>query len=390
VIPGINPLVLWAFLVVAFSMPIEYPTPLPTQIHTVAACVFLLTALLQPSLCFRRPPAAVWWVSAYLWIYFVVTLFSAHPTGSSKPFLHFLVGGLLLWTSSNLLRDPRIGRAALASFVLGSATLAGFELAGIGLSTFDPDDRARHTVFGQDPNFVGGHMALALVALLGFVAASRRAWPIPFAVGVGALLAHSLLTAASRGAFAGTVAGLLGFAAAGPTPRSVLRHLSVAVLVASGLVWAGSGFESARRRVETAVVTGQMSGRERIYHEAWQMIVERPVLGWGPMDARYELRLRTASREIEQVRKSPLERDAHNLVLEALMTAGLVGTIPFLTAIGLCVLAAWRGRAGPYGATPFALIAAIVVLGMSSTWSMSKEAWLFFGYGLAATGEATR
>jgi O-antigen ligase len=203
-------------------------------------------------------------------------------------------------------------------------------------------------------------------------------------IAVCALLANSLLTAGSRGALAGTSAGLAAFAAAASTPRAAVKHVSVALLVAGALLWAGAGFESTRRRVEAALATGHMSGRDRIYAEAWQMVVEKPVLGWGPGAARYELRLRTAAREIEQVRSSPLERDAHNLVLETLIASGIVGGIPFLIAIGLCVCAAWKGRAGPYGAAPFALTAAVLVLGMSSNWTVSKEAWLFFGYGLAS------
>jgi O-antigen ligase len=323
-------------------------------------------------------------------VYLALTLFSAHPAGSFRLFGNFFIAALVLWAGLNLMRDPRIARAAIVSFVLGCASLALCELAGIGVTMVDPTD-PRHRVFGQDPNFVAGHMGLAIICSVAILASARRprVAAVP-AIAGAALLGHSLLGAASRGAFAGTAVGFFAFAVAGWRPHAARRHVSLALLAVAALVWAGSTVESARTRVEAALTTGNLSGRERIYPEAWRMVVERPLVGWGPTDARYELRLRTAAGEPEAVRRSPLERDAHNLVLEALMTTGLAGTLPLLGCIALSVHAAWRGRAGPYGAAPFALIAGVLALGMSSTWSMSKEAWLFFGYGLASGDHGLR
>ena len=80
----INPVVRWAFYVFAFSIPIEYPTPLPFQIHTATAAVLLMTALvLEPSL-FRRPSAAVYWIGAYLWVYTALVLVSEHASEAAR------------------------------------------------------------------------------------------------------------------------------------------------------------------------------------------------------------------------------------------------------------------------------------------------------------------
>lgn len=385
----INPVARWAFYLFVFSIPIEYPTPLPFQVHTATAAMFLVTALvLEPSL-FRRPSAAVYWIGGYLWVYTVLVLVSDHASEGGRLLVLSAIVAIVLWVSSNLMQDIEVARRALISFVLGCLSLAALELAGVGLSTIDPGDMARQTVFGQDPNFIGGHMALALVAVLALLSSRRHVAAGAIASGAaGVLLANSLLSAGSRGAFAALAVGLLAYSAAGTTPRIIARHVGVALIVATALVWTGARIESTRNRVGRFLETGNMAGRERIYPEAWQMVLEKPVLGWGPVDARYELRLRTAGWEAE--RFSPTQqRDAHNLVLEALIGLGLAGTAPFLTAIGLCVFAAWQARAGPHGAAAFALIATVLVLSMSANWSMSKEAGLFFGYGLAARKAGT-
>jgi O-antigen ligase len=375
----------WAFYLFAFSMPIEYPTPLPTQIHTVTAVVFLMAASLQPSVCLRRPRAAVWWLAAYLWVYLALSVFSEHPTESLKLLTHSVLAALLLWVSSNLMRDESAARGALIGFSIGCIVLAVFELSGVGLSAIDPRDIARVTVFGQDPNFTGGNMALALVAIVALLSAAAPARSGIVVGGVvGALLVNSLLTAGSRGALLSVATGLLAFAIGGSTPRTVMKHVAIALLVAGALVWAVFRFEPTRQRVVATFATGNLAGRERIYPEAWRMIVEKPVLGWGPVDARYELRLRMARWEPRQVRISPLQRDAHNLVLETLMASGIVGGIPFLICVGVCASAAWHGRAGPHGAASFALVATVLVLSMSTNWSMSKQLWLVLGYGLAS------
>ena len=380
-----NPVVRWAFYVFAFSVPIEYPTPLPMQIHTATAALLLVTALvLEPSL-FRRPSAAVYWIGAYVWIYTVLMLLSAHVPETLKLLLVTVIITLVLWVSSNVLQELRAAKGALVSVVLGCITLAVAQLVGVGLTVVDAGDTARQTVFGQDANFIGGNMALGLIALVALSSSAKHAaLAAPAAIGAAALLGNSLLVAASRGAFAAIAVGLLAYAAAAATPRAALRHLIIAVLVASALLWTGARTESVRTRVERSFISGNMAGREHIYPEAWRMFLEKPVLGWGPVDARYELRLRTAGWEVEKARPSQLERDAHNLILEALMGLGLAGTIPFLVGIALCVFAAWQARAGPHGAAPFALVSTLVVLSLSANWSMSKEAGLLLGYGLAA------
>jgi O-antigen ligase len=380
----INPVVRWAFYVFAFSVPIEYPTGLPMQIPTVTAAVFLLTAMLQPALCFRRPPAAVWWLGVYLWVFLALAIFSEHAADSLKLFVHFLLAALLLWVGSNLMRDRGVARNAIASFILGCTAIATLDLLGVGTTFEDPGLTVRRTVFDQDANFLGGRMALAIVATLAMFGSLHTPRGARAAAAAAAgLLTPALIAAGSRGALLGAAAGLMALAVGARGHRARLVNVAIVLAAGGALAWAGYNSAPLRKRVEKTLAQGNMAGRERIYPEAWQMFLEKPLLGWGPVDARYGLRLRTAAYEVDLPR-SRQERDAHNLLLEQLIACGLLGTIPFLMSIAICVGAAWHARAGPDGTLPLALIATVIALSMSANWGASSDAWLFFAYGLAA------
>src|SRR2546426_8421459 len=54
--------------------------------------------------------------------------------------------------------------------------------------------------------------------------------------------------------------------------------------------------DSVRRRFTEAVEGGALAGRERIYPSLLQMSRERPLIGWGPVNNKYELGLRLNER----------------------------------------------------------------------------------------------
>src|SRR2546430_4868572 len=53
------------------------------------------------------------------------------------------------------------------------------------------------------------------------------------------------------------------------------------------------------------------------------MAAERPLVGWGPVNNKYELGIRLDERIHRR-------RDAHNLLLEVLTATGAFGAVPFL------------------------------------------------------------
>ena len=72
------------------------------------------------------------------------------------------------------------------------------------------------------------------------------------------------------------------------------------------------------------------------------------------------------------------------MILEVLSATGVLGTIPFVIAVGLSALAAWRARRRLHGILPAALVAVVLVANMSGNRIVNKVFWLVFAYSVAA------
>ena len=105
------------------------------------------------------------------------------------------------------------------------------------------------------------------------------------------------------------------------------------------------------------------------------MISEKPLLGWRPVVLIYELGPRSLGRKW---------MDPHNLFLYLLMEVGLLGTMPFLIGLGLCMRAAWTARVSSLGLFPLVWLVTMLVNGMLGTPLANKTLWLVFMVSLAA------
>src|SRR5687768_11706105 len=114
-----------------------------------------------------------------------------------------------------------------------------------------------------------------------------------------------------------------------------------------------------------------------IFPLAAAMAMEKPLFGWGGIRNQFEL----GSRLPENDRA---RRDTHNLGLELMTSTGLVGTIPFLIGLSLCVLAAWRARRGPQGVLPMAMIALVLVGNLSGNFLVFKLYWVMLAFAVAS------
>src|SRR6266851_8355382 len=133
-----------------------------------------------------------------------------------------------------------------------------------------------------------------------------------------------------------------------------VRNGVVTVLVIGLLAYSAFTATVMRNRLEATAETGTLAGREQLWPSLVDMFLEKPLVGWGPVNNQYEVATRTTDMAREH-------RDAHNLWLELLTAEGLAGAVPFLIGLGICIVAAWRGRSSPYGIVPFALIALFLV-----------------------------
>ncbi len=375
----------WAFYILIFSLPFEMPKlGLPLEVTTFTCSFFLLTTLLQPGACFRRPPKAFWWFVIYLYIYTFVSLWYITEHQFEVVKLLFLLIQLILlcWAGCNLLRDDRTAQMTLLILVAGCTVLSLFQLLGIASSAVEiGSDVERFTVLGQNPNNIARMFSMGLLALVGLTYGKSKsalrpgfiAWPL------FGLMLVALVNTGSRGGFLALAVGLLTVMSGGKTLWHRFRNLLVAVLAIGFCIWVSYESETMRVRFEKSIDEGSMAKREMIFPAAWQLFLESPLIGWGPVNNTWKL----GSRVGEPDHPS---RDTHNLGLELLTATGILGAIPFLIGICFCVRSAWKARSGTQGVLPFAMIAAILISNMGANMLHSKLQWFVFSYALASGG----
>src|SRR3954471_12145385 len=91
----VNPVVRWGFYGFVLSIPFEYPDrTIPVEVHTITGAVFLIVAVLQPGICFRRPPAVFWLFLVYVFIWTILGLLTGvkYPSEFVTMFLIYLEG----------------------------------------------------------------------------------------------------------------------------------------------------------------------------------------------------------------------------------------------------------------------------------------------------------
>lgn len=373
---AVNPVVRAAFYLFVLAIPFEIPhRVIPIEVPTLFGLVFLLATLINPSACYRWMPKALWWFGAYLWVFGLSTLVNrADHTGEVlRLFLSFAQLLLILWTGANVLRDPRVLRGALLTLGFACALRAGMQVLGIAAQEVSVwTGGVRVTVLGQNPNLSAIILSAGLITALN-LRPRVLFWPIAAVMGL------AVIQTGSRGGLLCVAAGLVVLLWQGGTAWQRIRNGLVGLVALALLLFGVSRSEMMRTRFETAATEGALAGRERIYPAVLGMIGERPLLGWGPVENTYEI----ARRIDDQHRET---RGPHNLVFELLSATGVLGMIPFLVGLWLCIRAGWRARHGPLHMLPFALLAAVLMGTVSGTWIAAKILWLVLAIALA-TGE---
>jgi O-antigen ligase len=395
---AVNRLVRWGFYGFVFSIPFEYPPrSIPLEVHTITGLIFLVIAMMQPRICFRKAPKAFWWYAVYIFIYLALTLFFSNHLNEAMVFLFNIVqAAFLFWVGYNLLRYEAIVRGALLSFAISSATVASLMVLGIGTTVYrSTSESDRYTVLGQDPNTVGANMALGIITLLGLSfglgAIKHRSsliGKLRFYLMIGSLTAVQglcLVMTGSRGGMAALGVGFLAFTLKHGNILKMLRNFIVVLSALSFAGWILINTEPMKSRYNKSVKRGDMSGRQFIFPHAIAMIEEKPFLGWGPSNQQYELYERIKHLEFGNPArlKTRKSKATHNLVLEVLASTGIIGAIPLFMCIGLCLWGGWKARATTQGILPFALAMAVLMVNMTVPWQPAKQGWLIFAYALA-------
>jgi O-antigen ligase len=372
----VRPVVKWAFTIFLFTIPFEtfgnWGELAGISLSKAAGWLFLIVAFTQTRLCFRKPPPVFWAFAAYVAAYSISALLQdsslrAEIWARNSTLIQSLI---LFWLSVNVLSVP--GMARQFSIAIGASFGLLSVLQWTGVTAVETDLRV--SALYANPNDFAGGLALALCIVAAAVlnpVASRRSKAVN--VLIGALMVFALVNAASNGGLAALCVGLLAIMASSGSWKVRMRHTLVASLFLTSVYFAVGQTELANRRVSRALYENQLSDRDLINRETLSMLLEKPVFGWGGQENYYALGRRLGGFYL----------DTHNTFMNALTEVGLVGGIPFIGGILICLRHAWTARRGALGVLPFALTACLVTICVSSTWVNIKLFWLVLAFAAA-------
>ena len=349
-------------------------------------------SLTRPKLCFRRPPKAFWFFSAYVAVYVALGLpliVDPETSGLTSSIISKLFTQvqllILFWISFNLLRSDRVKKATLfamaASCIVISIILIMGGQTGVESSVAQTggglgEQAGRESAFGANPNKTATVLALGLLSLVGLAYGQRQAatrmrilcWL------TGPLLLISTVRTGSRGNLIALVLALFALVMKPHSLRQNLRAGLLVLLAVTSLAFASYQIEFVRERWQRTFEEGDTAGREEIFAAAWDMFLESPLIGWGPVNHLYELGSRLG---IEF-------RDPHNIYLWVLNETGIVGGIPFFAGLWFSWCCAWRARKGAQGVVPIAMLSYLLLANLKGSGHMDKFFWVALAYTVAA------
>jgi O-antigen ligase len=327
-------------------------------------------------------PVAMRWFIAYFIIFAVGNLLLDHEP-SRAYFLRIvtLVQRFgFFWCASDLLKDESVRKSCLLSFALACVSLAMGTI--LHLPGFVPviDDRTR--ALGMNPNIGASLTVMAALILMAFClnetrwSAKRRGLLFILTIPLFAFL----VSTASRAGVGAFVIGIaVFFLARGELKRKLQAGLLALVGAVAVISLVVSNQAAAQRWVQ--FFDQGDSIRADLYRTALEMISESPILGWGRSTGFLELGSRLGLGGWI---------DAHNFLLYLLLEVGLLGTVPFLVGLALCLWAAWKARMGPVGVLPLTLLVSSLAMMITHGGLTAKEFWLFLALAVAASATVKR
>jgi len=378
----------WSFLLFIFSVPFETVdlgiTSKVLALPKLTGLMFFLlyffyynplAAKSSPRNSFPAPEPALWGFAGYIAIFAINgLLFPNEFFGSVLSRLVTLVQLILFfWIAAHILQEEKLAKATLLTFASAVTILAIgmlLDLPGFTESLI-VNGAQRDSALGYNGNVLGAMMALTAVILVGLTLCEivKRTSVKALLLALTLSLLIAIVATGSRGGIAVFLIGSAVYLL--PCWRQAKRWVVAVTLATCGIVaMIVFVFHSptALTRWQTTLEKGDTSGRDRIFSSATDMILERPLFGWGPYEFQMELG-----------RRQGIifgQKDAHNLYTHLLMEVGLVGAGPFMIGLWLCARGAWRARQGNFGLLPFALLVTVLASNLTGTDLALKQFWL--------------
>jgi O-antigen ligase len=352
----------------------------PSTISKVLGIIWAISCLVNPNVPLRWVHRTIIAVALFLGVLSTRSLL-IDPVLLSEAAEYLLMLTQLIamaWLVINVVSNrPRLYQTIAWVYALSCALLSLFQV--LGLTTTELEG-GRVTAFGEDPNIMCGKLAMGLVLMIGltFGCARPGVWRVFIGLLTCPVMVMSILGSGSRGGVVAMLAGLSVllwpvFMARGGVAR--IARAALLIAAASGLAYGISTASVLTDRWNRVLDNGDFAKRQLLYPEAVDMLVRKPLTGWGPMQNYQELAERMHDNEGVQ--------STENTFLWALTSVGLIGSLPFLYFVYYAVRSAWRARKTFLGWTPIAALVTILVSGCTVEWQHNKVFWLALSMSIA-------
>lgn len=352
---------LWVFAITLALFPYTYNPAAPIKhLVTDAAIVALASAALprifRGGIGLRSPVTLT--LFAWFGVQLAAALLSEHPLHGLAALRTFAAFLLLYLVAADAYRAPRQAWRVLGCVAAAAALASVYGVVQfMGLDPFPWGERAIEeyrglpATFGH-PNFAGHVLVLAIIAGCALGIARRQPWVWPLVALMTAHLAQTHMRAAWAAlgaALALTLALAWSLRRGGGPGRKALRAGGAAMLLGGAGVAAALTAHHALRGTPIPL-DGSLLLRYNSYHGAAAMVLDRPLLGYGP--GNYPLANPPYWTPYEQrwfATEGRRNLRVHNDALEAGVDAGIPGMTLYLA---LLTLAIFRGMALASSAAP--------------------------------------
>lgn len=379
-------LLLYAFVATLPLQTIHLPllnTEAIVSVPKLTGYAFFIGAVLDRSAAFRRIPWATWPILMF-WCWSVMADIAEVTIDQS-----LLMQRSLLWIQSivmfvlvaNLCRSLTARSGVCLSFICAAGVVACLQLSGVATSAFGiyadtvSEDQIRMSMFGNDGNFVGCDYGLAVIMAIAVIAGYIPASPGFRLAALGFIppLAIAMASTGSRTAVVASIVGVMGGSLFGLRGKDRFLGLFGGGIAIAGVIVLALQSEITRQRFEAAWYARDSSARDDIYLTSIELIQQNPWKGYGMSNHAYQIGAWDPT-----LIKTPY-RDAHNIVLAAVLQAGVIGAS--LYAVGLFSILAnvWRLRATKEAFLFFGVVGFLLIGNLLLPFDLRKVHWLMLG-----------
>lgn len=257
-------------------------------------------------------------------------------------------------------------------FVTGSLILTLFYNLGIGIGNFG----GRVSIFGDNENSIAIKLCISILIIINFILfeKTKLIYKVVSALFIPLLLAFMLETGSRTGVVCLFVGILLFFF--NLKGRSVSQKIIIFISIPFLIYFVVQRFmysEIAQKRFERTIENSDLAGRDRIWKKIVLMIEENPITGHGVTG------FTAMSTEAFGKFNSP-----HNVILEILVTTGMIGLSLFCFFMFKVFQNTWRSYIDHKFILPLVLFVCYLLIVMTSHTLENKLAWFMLAFCLSS------